>query len=114
MGTERRRCRSRKIGNGEGKAGVVLSIVVSSVSFFSAMLNGGGGFLQITAGSDVSLGIDSWLDLDMSSPSLWPLLVYDMDGGGMCVDSYHLLLPYITIKYKNKSFFNMLNTNEHK
>ena len=35
--------------------------------------NGGGGFLHITAGSDVSLGIDSWLD-DMSSPSLWLLL----------------------------------------
>ena len=32
-----------------------------------------GGFLHITAGSDVSLGIDSWLD-DMSSPCgfCWP------------------------------------------
>lgn len=34
MGTERRHCRSRNIGIGEGKEGVLLSIVVSSVSLF--------------------------------------------------------------------------------
>ena len=38
MGTERRHCQSRNIGNGEGKAGVLVSIVVSSISFFFLML----------------------------------------------------------------------------
>ena len=76
MGTERRHCRSRNIGKGEGKEGVSFSIVVSSVSIcFCDAQNGGGGFLHITAGSDVSLGIDSWLD-DMSSPCgpRWPMM----------------------------------------
>ena len=74
MGIERRRCRSRNIGNGERKEGVL----VFDCCFFYFMLfhdaqNGGGCFSSyITAGSDVSLGIDSWLD-DMSS-SWWPLL----------------------------------------
>ena len=86
MGTERRHCRSRNIGNGEGKEGVL----VFDCRFFYFILfcdarNGGGSFLHITAGSDVSLGIDSWLD-DMSSPSLCPLLALDTDGCGMCVD----------------------------
>ena len=67
---------------------------------------GGGGFLRITAGSDVSLGIDSWLDV------IWLLLVALMGLGYgwrlMCVDCYLTILsPYLTIKYKNKSFFNM-------
>ena len=38
MGTEQRHCRSRNIGNGEGKEGVSLSIVVFSISFFFTML----------------------------------------------------------------------------
>ena len=38
MGTEQRHCRSRNIGSGEGKEGVLFSIVVSSISFFFMML----------------------------------------------------------------------------
>ena len=107
MGTERRHCRSRNIGTGEGKEGVLFSIFVSSVSFFCDVQNGGGGFLHITAGSDVSLGIDSWLDIDVFS--FWPLLAYDTGGSGMCVELLSLIITLPYYKIQNKSFFNMSN-----
>lgn len=95
MGTERRSCQSRNIGNGEGKEGVLFSIVVSCFILFCEVRNGGGGFLRITAGSDVSLGIDSWLDVIRLL--LVALVGLYMDGGGICVDYYHLLYCHPTL-----------------
>ena len=49
-------------------------------SFYDAQ-NGGGCFFQITAGSDVSLGIDSWLLMMMSSPGgpRWPMIWMEVE-----------------------------------
>ena len=47
---------------GRGKGVLIFDCRFFCFIIFCEAQNGGGGFLRITAGSDVSLGIDSWLD----------------------------------------------------
>ena len=81
---------------------------------FCEAQNGGGGFLRITAGSDVSLGIDSWLDeicLPLVGPC-WPRMWMEVECLWITMTYYTVTLPYYKIT-KNKSFFNTSITHDH-